>query len=259
MPWSTARFRSRYCETTAGVALTPAARFRFGPVLIGELAEQAATSPRTLRYYESRGLVRPRRSANGYRFYDETELRVVTEIRALLAPGFDLGDIRPFVACMRAGNSSGNVCPDSGVDFATRGRRADEAIDVLRLLWGGGEEGVGFHGEFFDFDGLCSFPKPSGVTHLPIHVGGSSRASARRAGRRGRRLIPRRHAGPGRAEPSAGPGTRRGRGGRPGPRRARVHQMGLDVPDPGTGRGAGSGRGDPARRRWRGGGVDRLR
>ncbi|MFD0747078.1 LLM class flavin-dependent oxidoreductase [Phytohabitans flavus] len=29
----------------------------------------------------------------------------------------------------------------TGVDFATRGRRADEAIDVLRLLWGGGEEG----------------------------------------------------------------------------------------------------------------------
>ena len=28
----------------------------------------------------------------------------------------------------------------AGVDFATRGRRADEAIDVLRLLWAGGEE-----------------------------------------------------------------------------------------------------------------------
>jgi DNA-binding transcriptional MerR regulator len=82
-------------------------------VLIGELAEQAATSPRTLRYYESRGLVRPRRSANGYRLYDQTELRVVTEIRTLLAAGFDLDGIRPFVARLRAGNSSGNVCPDS--------------------------------------------------------------------------------------------------------------------------------------------------
>jgi probable F420-dependent oxidoreductase len=72
-----------------------------------------------------------------------------------------------------------------GVDFATRGRRADEAIDVLRLLWAGGEEGVSFHGEFFGFDDLCSFPKPHGGGTLPIHVGGSSRPAARRAGLRG--------------------------------------------------------------------------
>ncbi|MCI2421414.1 LLM class flavin-dependent oxidoreductase [Saccharopolyspora sp. K220] len=36
-----------------------------------------------------------------------------------------------------------------GVDFDSRGRRADEAIDVMRLLWGGDEEGVSFQGEFF--------------------------------------------------------------------------------------------------------------
>lgn len=77
-----------------------------------------------------------------------------------------------------------------GVDFATRGRRADEAIDVLRLLWEGGEEGVSFAGEFFSFTDLCSFPKPHGVAHLPIHVGGSSRAAARRAGRRGDGYFP---------------------------------------------------------------------
>jgi DNA-binding transcriptional MerR regulator len=82
-------------------------------MLIGELAEQAGTSTRTLRYYESHGLVRPRRSANGYRVYDEAELRVVHEIRTLLAVGFDLDDIRPFVACLRAGNPCGHVCPDS--------------------------------------------------------------------------------------------------------------------------------------------------
>lgn len=72
-----------------------------------------------------------------------------------------------------------------GVDFASRGRRADEAIDVLRLLWAGDEAGVSFHGEFFDFDELCSFPKPYGTTSLPIHIGGSSRPAARRVGRRG--------------------------------------------------------------------------
>ncbi|MEV2272616.1 TIGR03619 family F420-dependent LLM class oxidoreductase [Nonomuraea africana] len=77
-----------------------------------------------------------------------------------------------------------------GVDFGSRGRRADEAIDVLRLLWGGGEDGVSHQGEFFAFDHLTSFPKPHGVTRLPVHVGGSSRAAARRAGRRGDGFFP---------------------------------------------------------------------
>jgi len=72
-----------------------------------------------------------------------------------------------------------------GVDFRTRGRRADEAIDVLRLLWTGDAEGVSYQGEFFALAAACSFPKPHGGRTLPIHVGGSSLAAARRAGRRG--------------------------------------------------------------------------
>ena len=75
-----------------------------------------------------------------------------------------------------------------GVDFATRGRRADEAIDVLRLLWDGDENGVSFDGEFYSFTRLCSFPKP--LDRLPIHVGGSSPAAARRAGLRGDGYFP---------------------------------------------------------------------
>jgi probable F420-dependent oxidoreductase len=71
----------------------------------------------------------------------------------------------------------------AGVDYTSRGRRADEAIDVLRLLWSGDETGVSFDGEFYSFANLCSFPKPLGT--LPIHIGGSSRAAARRVGLRG--------------------------------------------------------------------------
>ncbi|MFE9692573.1 MerR family transcriptional regulator [Micromonospora sp. NPDC005806] len=98
---------------------------------IGELAERAGTSTRTLRYYETQGLVRPRRSANGYRIYDEAELRVVHEIRALLAVGFGLDDIRPFVACLRAGNSSGDVCPDSVAVLRRKLAEVDDYLDRL--------------------------------------------------------------------------------------------------------------------------------
>lgn len=78
----------------------------------------------------------------------------------------------------------------AGVDFTTRGRRADEAIDVLRLLWSGDAAGVSFSGEFFTLTAACSFPKPHGGRVLPVHVGGSSLAAARRAGRRGDGYFP---------------------------------------------------------------------
>ena len=75
-----------------------------------------------------------------------------------------------------------------GVDYATRGRRADETIDALRLLWAGDENGVSFAGELVSFTAACSFPKPT--RPLPIHVGGSSLAAARRAGLRGDGYVP---------------------------------------------------------------------
>lgn len=95
-------------------------------MLIGELAESTGTSTRALRYYEANGLLCARRSANGYRVYDESERRVVQEIRRLLDVGFELNDIRPFVACLRAGNASGRACPDSVAVLRRKLAEADE-------------------------------------------------------------------------------------------------------------------------------------
>ena len=78
----------------------------------------------------------------------------------------------------------------AGVDFASRGRRADEAIDVLRLLWSGDATGVTYPGEFFSMTNVCSFPKPQHGRVLPIHVAGSSLAAARRAGCHGDGYFP---------------------------------------------------------------------
>jgi probable F420-dependent oxidoreductase len=75
-----------------------------------------------------------------------------------------------------------------GIDYASRGRRADEAIDVLRALWAGGADGTSYAGEFFSFEKITSFPKP--LQMLPIHVGGASAPAARRAGRRGDGYFP---------------------------------------------------------------------
>lgn len=100
-------------------------------MLIGELATRAGTSTRALRYYEQHGLVLASRDPNGYRQYDDGELRVVREIRSLLAAGFGLEDIRPFVACLRAGNESGHVCPDSVLVLRRKVAEVDGYIGQL--------------------------------------------------------------------------------------------------------------------------------
>lgn len=80
---------------------------------IGELGRRAGVSTRTLRHYESLGLLPARRRANGYRDYDEHDLRVVAEIRALVELGFALEETRPFVECLRAGHPTGASCAAS--------------------------------------------------------------------------------------------------------------------------------------------------
>jgi probable F420-dependent oxidoreductase len=69
------------------------------------------------------------------------------------------------------------------LDFATRGRRVDEAIEVCKRLWS--EPTTDFHGEFFDFDGVVFEPKPKQQPGPPIVVGGESKAALRRAARLG--------------------------------------------------------------------------
>jgi probable F420-dependent oxidoreductase len=69
----------------------------------------------------------------------------------------------------------------AGIDFATRTRRMEEMIAVLRKLWGPGP--VEHHGEFFDFDPIYSEPVPPAP--IPIWIGGHSPAALLRAGRIG--------------------------------------------------------------------------
>src|SRR5438270_1998633 len=70
-----------------------------------------------------------------------------------------------------------------GLDFASRGRRVDEAIQVCKRLWS--EEVVEHHGEFFDFGPVMFEPKPVQKPHPPVLVGGESRGALRRAARHG--------------------------------------------------------------------------
>jgi probable F420-dependent oxidoreductase len=63
-----------------------------------------------------------------------------------------------------------------GVPFARRGRRADEAIRLMRALWNGEQD---FQGELWSFHDATAEPHPSPLPE--IWVGGSSERAIRRA------------------------------------------------------------------------------
>lgn len=66
-----------------------------------------------------------------------------------------------------------------GVDYRTRGRMMDEAIQLLRAYWH--DASVDFAGEFYQVDAMAMEPKPPQGGALPIWIGGGSRAAIRRA------------------------------------------------------------------------------
>lgn len=66
-----------------------------------------------------------------------------------------------------------------GQDFGTRGRRTDEALDLLKELWSPGWNS--FKGEFYPTPRLVMEPSPTAP--IPIYVGGLSEVGMRRAAR----------------------------------------------------------------------------
>ena len=61
---------------------------------IGELAERAGVTPRTIRYYEDLGLLGPNeREGQGFRYYTDNELFRLKKIDALKQMGLSLDEV----------------------------------------------------------------------------------------------------------------------------------------------------------------------
>jgi alkanesulfonate monooxygenase SsuD/methylene tetrahydromethanopterin reductase-like flavin-dependent oxidoreductase (luciferase family) len=95
--------------------------------------------------------------------------RQVQNVARLAAGGFVLG--------VGVGGEDRHEVESCGVDPATRGRRTDESLTVLRPLLAG--ESVSFVGEFFQLEDVAVLPAPTRA--VPILVGGRSDAALRRA------------------------------------------------------------------------------
>ena len=86
---------------------------------IGDLAELAGVSTRTIRYYEELGIVEPvERTNGGFRRYCTDQLRRLHIIQGLKALGFDLEQVRQLFALRDEAETGGDL--------------ARQMIDILR-------------------------------------------------------------------------------------------------------------------------------
>ncbi|WP_185079019.1 MerR family transcriptional regulator [Nonomuraea jabiensis] len=123
-------------------------------MLIGELAAEAGTTTRALRYYEEQGLLEPGRTTAGYRVYEPSAALRVRNIRELLACGFTVDDVKSFldhldrelpqVFCRTPSCAAGNAVAAQRVAeleerIATLTRLRDSLVDRMPWLAAPGE------------------------------------------------------------------------------------------------------------------------
>ncbi|WP_439156173.1 Cu(I)-responsive transcriptional regulator [Yoonia sp.] len=65
---------------------------------IGQVAEQTGLPAKTIRYYEDIGLVTPKREANGYRVFTQTDAHKLAFLARARALGFSIEDCRNLLA-----------------------------------------------------------------------------------------------------------------------------------------------------------------
>ena len=68
-----------------------------------------------------------------------------------------------------------------GVPFGERGRRLEEAIELMRLYWT--QPSVTFHGRFYHSEAMAVDPPPVQPGGPPVWLGGGSAAALKRVGR----------------------------------------------------------------------------
>lgn len=101
---------------------------------IGELASRSHVPAKTIRYWETIGvLAPPSRSANGYRAYDPGVLDRLAFIRGAQAVGLTLGEIRSVVALRDDGETP---CDHVRRLIERHASALDERIAALQRLRG---------------------------------------------------------------------------------------------------------------------------
>lgn len=109
-------------------------------------------------------------------------------VAAKLATSVDVMSGGRFTLGVGVGGEFADEFAAAGVDITDRGRRTDEALQVVHRLMT--EDRVDFQGEFANFSSLTLAPKPVQRPRVPFWIAGRKPAAMRRAARFGDGWMP---------------------------------------------------------------------
>ncbi len=101
---------------------------------IGELARRTGVSERSLRYYESQGMLSSERTPGGHRDYPDRAIDRVILIQQLFAAGLPSTKIAQMLPCMRDpdGGPNERATPELITTLAAERERIDAMIGDLQ-------------------------------------------------------------------------------------------------------------------------------
>ena len=99
---------------------------------IGTVAEKSGVPPRSIRYYESIGLIQPaERRANGYRSYSPLDMQTLAFIKRARGLGFSVEDVRDLLDLWRDRNRKSSAVKALAAHHI---EMLDRKIDELRSI-----------------------------------------------------------------------------------------------------------------------------
>lgn len=102
---------------------------------IGTVAEKSGVPPKTIRYYEMIGLIRPaNRRANGYRAYSDVDMRTLNFIKRARSLGFSVEEVRELLDLWRNRHTSAEVKALAITHLQALDRKIAELAALRRTL-----------------------------------------------------------------------------------------------------------------------------
>ena len=103
-------------------------------MLIRELSRRTDASIRSIRHYESKGLVHVKRLANGYRDYDESAVAKIKTIQLYLSLGLTTDNIAQIIDCPTLLQSDRPLCKAAYELYKAKLGEVNKQLDILRNI-----------------------------------------------------------------------------------------------------------------------------
>lgn len=103
-------------------------------MLIRELSHRTGASIRSIRHYESKGLVYARRLANGYRDYDDNAIAKVKTVQLYLSLGLTTENITQIIDCPTSPQNDRPLCKEAYKLYKAKLDEVNEQLEILRTI-----------------------------------------------------------------------------------------------------------------------------